>query len=401
MIDYDKFLSHKAKELKPSGIRKFFDIVSEMPEAISLGVGEPDFKTPYFISDEAIKIIKKGVTQYTSNSGLFELREAISQYLKKYDLKYTPNEILVTVGASEAIDLALRAIIEDGDEVLIPDPCYVSYEPCVILSGGVAVGVPCDIQDSFKLTAKALKSVITNKTKAIIFPYPNNPTGAVMERQYLEEIVPLIKKHNLLVITDEIYCELTYGMQHTSIASFEGMQERTIYINGFSKAFAMTGWRLGYCAAPQPLIDAMTKIHQYSIMCAPTMSQYAGYKAILQCFEDNYEVVNKMREQYDQRRKYIVKCFNDLGLTCFEPKGAFYVFPSVASLGLTGEEFSLLLLNSEKVAVVPGIAFGESGKYYIRISYAYSMNSLVTAMSRIERFVKSYIKEKNKEVQYD
>lgn len=388
MIDYSKILNKKVFELKASGIRKFFDIVSECSDAISLGVGEPDFKTPYFVCDSAIRAINKGNTQYTQNNGLKDLREEISSYLSsRYDLDYSIDEIIVTVGASEGIDLALRAITTLGDEILIPDPSYVSYCPCVTLSGGSPIAIKTTREDNFRITPENLKAVITDKTKAIIVPYPNNPTGAIMGKEHLEEIIPIIIEHNLIVITDEIYSELTYSGKHYSIAAFEDMKERTIYINGFSKAFAMTGWRLGYVCAPKEMLNSMYKIHQYTIMCAPTVSQYAGIMALRQSKEDDYATVSAMREEYDERRRFMLKRFEQMGLTCFEPKGAFYLFPYVGNLGLDGEEFSLLLLKYEKVALVPGNAFGEFGNEYVRISYAYSMKTLKNAADKMEEFI--------------
>lgn len=384
------FVSKKAKSIKPSGIRKFFDLCAGSKDIISLGVGEPDFSTPWQISQAGVNTIKAGTTQYTSNKGLEQLRVEISSYLQsRYNVNFDKEEVLITVGASEAIDLALRSIIDEGDEVLIPDPSYVSYAPCVELSGGVAVSIPCTDENGFRLTPEVLEKVITNKTKAIIFPYPNNPTGAVMEKEFIDKIVPLIIKHDLLVISDEIYAELTYGGKHFSIASIPEMAERTVLISGFSKSFAMTGWRIGYVCAKGNIYSAMLKIHQYSIICAPIFSQYAGLEGLLSGKDDGYLVVNEMREEYDRRRKFMIKTFNDMGLSCFEPKGAFYVFPSVKSTGLTGQEFAEKLLAEKKVAVVPGDAFGESGKYFIRCSYAYSMKSLILATDKIREFVES------------
>ena len=384
------FVSKAAKNMKPSGIRKFFDIVAEMDDAISLGVGEPDFVTPWGIRQAGIQSIRKGFTQYTSNKGMPELRSRISEYLKaRFSVDYAPQNIVVTVGASEAIDLSLRAICDPGDEILVPDPCYVSYAPCVELCGGVPVGIKCTAENAFKLTPEMIEAVVTPKTKAIIFPYPTNPTGGIMEREYLEAIVPVIEKHDLLVISDEIYAELTYGGQHVSIASLPGMKERTVLINGFSKAFAMTGWRIGYVAGPTEVLGAILKIHQYCIMCANTASQHAALYALEEGFQDGFQSVNEMREEYDKRRRFMVKALNDLGLTCFEPKGAFYVFPSVASTGLSGEEFAEKLLLTERVAVVPGSAFGESAKDHVRCSYASSMENLTEAIERIARFLKT------------
>lgn len=390
MIDYTKILSSTAQEIKPSGIRKFFDVVTTMKDAISLGVGEPDFVTPWSVRNAAIESIKKGYTQYTSNTGMIELRQAIAKYLTtRYNINYNPNgEIIVTVGASEGIDLALRAIVNAGDEVLVPEPSYVSYSPCVTLCGGVPVPVKCVVEDNFKLTPEALLDSITDKTKALIMPYPNNPTGAIMEREFLEQIAKICIEKNIIVISDEIYSELTYDYYHVSIAEIEGMWERTIVLNGFSKAFAMTGWRLGYACAPKPIADCMLKIHQYCIMCASTASQYAGLQALEDGFEDNFRAVEEMHDQYDMRRRYVVRELNNMGLECFEPKGAFYVFPKVSSLGMNGEEFANRLLQSKKVAVVPGSAFGEQGSDFVRISYAYSIESLKKALGRIREFIK-------------
>lgn len=388
-MNYDKFLSKTAAEIPPSGIRKFFDIVSEMKDAISLGVGEPDFVTPWSVRDSAIKSIKKGYTQYTSNAGLFELREKIAKYLKvRYNLEYSPkNEIIVTVGASEAIDCTLRALLDSGDEVLVPEPSFVSYAPCVQLAGGKAVGVPCFVEDSFKVKIDQLEKCVTDKTKVLILPFPNNPTGAIMQRDDLAAVAEFVKKHDLFVISDEIYSELVYGVKHTSIAEIEGMRERTAVINGFSKSFAMTGWRIGYLAAPKELCTVALKIHQYVIMCASTASQYGALQALTDGFEYNFEAIEQMKRQYDMRRRFVVKALNDMGLETYEPKGAFYVFPCVKSTGLNGEEFASLLLKEQKVAVVPGSAFGKSGEYFVRISYAYSMKNLEIALGRIKDFI--------------
>ena len=391
MMDYSKHLNPIAKSLKPSGIRKFFDIVAERKDAISLGVGEPDFGTPWNISDKAIKSVKAGYTHYTSNAGLMQLREEISTYYStRYGVKYDPkSEILVTVGASEGIDLAMRALVSEGDEVLVASPSYVSYAPCISLNGGVAVPVRCYEKDNFKLTKENLEQAITPRSKVLILPYPNNPTGAIMTREDLEDIVPIIIKHDLIVVSDEIYSELTYnGREHCSIASIEGMWERTITLNGFSKAFAMTGWRLGYFMAPKGIVDVVYKIHQYAIMCAPTMSQFAGLEALTSGLADGFSEVEKMKAQYDKRRKYLVRELNDMGLHCFEPEGAFYVFPCVESTGMTGEEFAERLLESQNVAVVPGSAFGDEGRYFVRISYAYSIKDIDVALSRIREFLK-------------
>ena len=384
-----EFISCKAKNIKPSGIRKFFDIVAERKDVISLGVGEPDFITPWEIRDAGIQALKKGYTQYTSNKGLPLLRKEISSYLKdSFSVDFSADETIITVGASEAIDLVLRATVDDGDEVLIPDPSYVSYKPCVELNGGVAVPVPCDGANGFKLTPEMLESVITEKTKILIFPYPNNPTGGVMEKEYIEKIIPVILKHDLLVVSDEIYAELTYGNSHVSIASFSELKDRVVLIGGFSKAFAMTGWRVGYVCAPENITAAMLKIHQYAIICAPIFSQHAALAALKRGKEDGFSSVKEMREEYDRRRKFMFKTFNDMGLNCFEPKGSFYIFPSVKETGMTGEEFATKLLESKKVAVVPGNAFGEFGKYYVRCSYAYSMKNLAEATERIAEFIK-------------
>lgn len=384
------FLSQKAKNLKPSGIRKFFDIASSMKDVISLGVGEPDFITPWDIRDAGIQALKKGYTQYTSNKGLPALRTEISSYLKdKFNVDFSPEDTIITVGASEAIDITLRAIVDEGDEVLIPDPSYVSYKPCVELLGGKAVSVPCDGANGFKLTAEQLESVITKKTKALIFPYPNNPTGGTMEKEFIEKIIPIILKHDLLIIADEIYAELTYGEDgHCSIASFPELKDRVVLISGFSKAFAMTGWRIGYVCGPSNIISAMLKIHQYTIICAPIFSQYAALAGLKKGKENGYKDVKDMCAEYDKRRKFMFNTFKEMGLECFEPKGSFYIFPCVKSTGMTGEEFAKALLDSKKVAVVPGDAFGEFGKYYIRCSYAYSMKNLVEATSRIADFVR-------------
>ena len=385
-----KFVSQKVKNLKPSGIRKFFDLASEMKDAISLGVGEPDFVTPWSIRDAGIRSVQKGYTQYTGNRGLPELRENISKYLKqRFNVDYPAKNIIVTVGASEGIDLALRACLEEGDEVLIPDPCYVSYCPCVTLAGGVPVSLSCTAENGFIVTPEELENKITPRTKAVILAYPNNPTGGIMTREQLEKIVPVIEKYDLLVISDEIYAELTYGEEHCSVASLPRMKERTVLINGFSKAFAMTGWRIGYVCAPEEIDEGMFKIHQYGIMCAPTAGQYAANYALKEGLEDGFSVVREMHDEYNRRRRFVVKSFNDMGLTCFEPKGAFYVFPSIESTRLSGEEFAERLLLSHKVAVVPGSAFGPCGKNHIRCSYATSMAQLTEAMDRIALFVKS------------
>ena len=379
------FLSQRVVNLKPSGIRKFFDIVSEMKDAISLGVGEPDFDTPWFIRDEGIYSLEKGKTFYTSNAGLKDLREEISNYINRTQgVTYCPdNEIVVTVGGSEAIDIGLRAVIDAGDEIIIPQPSYVSYEPCSILAGAKPVIINLQAQNDFRLQPQELLNAITDKTKVLILPYPNNPTGAIMEREDLEKIAQIVKEKEILVMSDEIYSELTYKEKHVSIASLDGMKERTILINGFSKAYAMTGWRLGYACGPAEIISQMTKIHQFAIMCAPTTSQYAAVQAL----KKGDEEVAKMRQSYNQRRRYLMESFKDMGLECFEPYGAFYVFPCIKEFNMTSEEFATKLLMEEKVAVVPGTAFGECGEGYLRISYAYSLDNLKIALSRIEHFI--------------
>ena len=378
-------LSKKVVEIKPSGIRKFFDIVSEMKDAISLGVGEPDFDTPWHIREEGIYSLERGRTFYTSNAGLKELKEEIVRYLKRRcELEYEANQVLVTVGGSEAIDIGLRAMLDPGDEVLIPQPCYVSYLPCVTLADGVPVTIDLKAENEFRLTKQELLDSITEKTKVLIMPFPNNPTGSIMERKDLEEIAEVVIEKDLFVISDEIYSELTYGQDHVSIASLPGMKERTIVINGFSKSYAMTGWRLGYAVGPKAIIDQMIKIHQFAIMCAPTTSQYAAVEALKNGDDD----VAKMREAYDQRRRYLVTRFNEMGMPCFEPKGAFYVFPCIKDFGMTSDEFASTLLQEEKVAVVPGTAFGDCGEGFLRISYAYSIENLKIALDRIENFVR-------------
>ncbi len=394
-MNYNNFLGKAIQEIKPSGIRKFFDIVAEMKDAISLGVGEPDFVTPSNVRDAAIKSINDGYTQYTSNSGLMELREEIAVYLKdRFALEYEPKkQIIITVGASEAIDCTLRALINPGDEVLIPDPSYVSYSPCVTLCGGVPVSVNTSEEHEFKLIPEELEKSITNKSKILILPYPNNPTGGIMEKDKLEAIAKIIEKHNLIVISDEIYAELTYGGKHVSIASIDGMKERTVLINGFSKAFAMTGWRVGYVAAPEEILTQILKIHQYVIMCAPTAGQFGALEALKSGKLNDFKDVKYMCDDYDSRRKFLVKALRDAGLDCFEPKGAFYCFPSVKKLGVTGEEFAEGLLRAKKVAVVPGNAFGESGEYHVRCCYATSMENLKIATERIAEYV-SEIKSK-------
>lgn len=387
-------LSEKIVTIKPSGIRKFFDIVSEMDDAISLGVGEPDFDTPWHIRDEGIYSLEKGRTFYTSNAGLKELKVEICNYLKRrFDLEYDfTHEVLVTVGGSEAIDIALRAMIDPGDEVLIPQPSYVSYEPCAVLADAVPVFINLKAENQFRLTAQELRDAITDKTKVLVLPFPNNPTGAIMERKDLEAISEVVLEKDLFVISDEIYSELTYGRDHVSIAQIPGMKERTILINGFSKSYAMTGWRLGYACGPRLILDQMLKIHQFAIMCAPTTSQYAAVEALRNGDRD----VQEMREAYNQRRRYLMHVFKEMGLPCFEPYGAFYVFPCIKEFGLTSDEFALRFLQEEKVAVVPGTAFGECGEGYIRISYAYSLENLKLAIGRLADFVKRLKEEQKK-----
>ncbi|MCR5303234.1 MAG: aminotransferase class I/II-fold pyridoxal phosphate-dependent enzyme [Lachnospiraceae bacterium] len=379
------FLSSKVTALKPSGIRKFFDIVSEMPDAISLGVGEPDFDTPWHVREEGIYSLEKGRTFYTSNSGLMELRQEISSYVNRnFGQKYDPaDEVLITVGGSEAIDLALRAVLEPGDEVLIPQPSYVSYEPCTLLADGKPVIIDLKEENEFRLTAEELEAACTPKSKVLVLPFPNNPTGAIMEMKDLEAIAPIIEKHDLLVLTDEIYSALTYKGEACSIIQLPGMRERTIYINGFSKAYAMTGWRLGYACGPSEIMNEMRKIHQYAIMCAPTTSQYAAVDALRNGDED----VKLMREQYNERRRFLMDAFRKMNMSCFTPYGAFYVFPSVKKYGMSSEEFATRFLQEQQVAVVPGTAFGDSGEGYIRISYAYALENLKEAIGRMETFV--------------
>lgn len=384
-MNYDSLVSERAKSIPPSGIRKFFDIVSEMKDAISLGVGEPDFVTPWHIRSEAVYSLEKGRTHYTANSGLLELRRELSLYMeRRIGVSYDPaKEVLVTVGGSEAIDLCIRALVNPGDEVLVPEPSFVCYKPCAVLAGAVPVPLVTKNEDKFKLTKEALLAAITPKTKLLVLPYPNNPTGGVMTRGDLEEIAGVLRERDIFVLSDEIYGELTYGMEHTSIASLPGMRERTVIVNGFSKSYAMTGWRLGWAAAPKEIMELMLKIHQYAIMCAPTASQYAAVEAVKNGDED----IARMREQYNYRRRVIVEGFNKMGLRCFEPEGAFYVFPSVQSVGLSSNDFSERLLHEQKLAVVPGTAFGESGEGFIRCSYAYSIANITEALERIDRFV--------------
>ena len=378
-------LSKKVETIQPSGIRKFFDIVSEMEDVISLGVGEPDFDTPWHIRDEGIYTLEKGRTFYTSNSGLKELRVAIAEYLRRrFEVSYDPlHEILVTVGGSEGIDVALRAMLDPGDEVLIPEPCYVSYVPCVVLADGVPVTIELKEENQFRLTKEELLAAITDKTKILVMPFPNNPTGGVMRREDLEEIAQVCIEKDIYVLSDEIYSELTYGADHVSIASLPGMKERTLLINGFSKSYAMTGWRLGYICGPQVIVEQMTKIHQFAIMCAPTNSQYAAVEALRHGDAD----VAQMRTAYDQRRRYLMHAFKEMGLSCFEPFGAFYVFPCIKEFGMSSDEFATRLLEEEHVAVVPGSAFGACGEGFVRISYAYSLENLKLAMERLNRVV--------------
>lgn len=384
-MNYDELLAPAAKAMRPSGIRKFFDLAADMPHCISLGVGEPDFKTPWSVRDAGIRSLELGRTKYTANSGLKELRGEICNYLqRRFDLHYKEENVLVTVGGSEAIDLTIRAVVQPGDEVIIPEPCFVCYEPITQLTGGVPVHIATRAEDQFRLTADQLRAAITPRTKLLIFPYPNNPTGAVMSAAEMEEIAAILRETNVLVLSDEIYSELTYGLdRHVSIASLPGMAERTIVVNGFSKSYAMTGWRLGYAAGPAPLVKVMTKIHQSCIMSAPTTSQYAAITALRQCDEQ----IEMMRDEYNRRRRYVVKALNDMGLTCFEPRGAFYVFPSIQISGLTSSEFCEQLLREKEVAIIPGSAFGASGEGYARISYAYSVDHLQTAMKRIREFL--------------
>lgn len=378
-------LAEKIISVKPSGIRKFFDIAAEMDDVVSLGVGEPDFDTPWHIRDEGIYSLEKGKTFYTSNSGLMELRNEINSYIKRTQgITYDPRkEIIITVGGSEAIDLALRAMINPGDEVIIPQPSYVSYEPCAILADAVPVIIPLKAENEFRLTAAELEDAITDKTKIVVLPFPNNPTGAIMEKSDLESVAEVIIKHDLYVISDEIYAELTYNGKHVSIASLPGMQERTILINGFSKAYAMTGWRLGYCCAPEIIASQMLKIHQFAIMCAPTTSQYAAIEALKNGDED----VALMRDSYNQRRRFLLNAFKEMGLDCFEPFGAFYVFPCIKEFGMSSDDFAMKLLQEKKIAVVPGTAFGDSGEGFLRISYAYSIEKLKYAMEKLGEFV--------------
>ena len=387
MMDYDRILSRRAVELKPSGIRKFFDVANQMEDVISLGVGEPDFKTPWSIRRAGMESLEKGKTWYTANAGLASLKQEIANYLdRRFQMSYDPqNEIIVTVGGSEGIDACIRALVNPGDEVLLPEPCFVAYAPIAALTSGVVVPIPCRAEDGFRLTAEALREKITPKTKLLVLPFPNNPSGAVMRREHLKEIASVLRGTDIMVLSDEIYADLTYGEErHVSIAEIEGMKERTVIINGFSKAYAMTGWRLGYAAGPAPVMAQMLKIHQFAIMCAPTTSQYAAIEALRNCDEE----IEKMQLQYDMRRRLLVDSLNKLGLTCFAPEGAFYVFPSIRITGLSSEEFCERLLYSQRVAVVPGNAFGESGEGFVRISYSYSVDHIMEAIKRIGRFLK-------------
>ncbi len=384
-MNYNDIISKRAADMRPSGIRKFFDLAAEMKDCISLGVGEPDFKTPWSVRDSGIRSLEKGHTWYTSNSGLMELREEICVYMKRrFNLTYKTSETLVSVGGSEAIDLCIRALVNPGDEVIIPEPCFVSYDPITTLTGGVAVPIALRAENKFKLTAQQLKDAITPKTKLLILPFPSNPTGGIMRKEDLDEIAQVLKNTDIMVLSDEIYSELTYGdKKHVSIASIDGMRERTVIIQGFSKAYAMTGWRLGYACGPEEIIAVMTKIHQSCIMCAPTTSQYAAITALKQCDGD----IENMCREYDMRRRLLVKNLNDMGLECFAPEGAFYVFPSIKSTGLTSAEFCERLLLSKRVAVVPGNAFGASGEGYVRISYSYSVEHLTIALQKIKEFL--------------
>ncbi len=385
-MDYDRLIAPAAAAMRPSGIRKFFDLAAEMPECISLGVGEPDFKTPWAVREAGIESLEHGRTRYTSNAGLKELRAEIARYLdRRMGLKYDPaKEVLVTVGGSEAIDMCIRTLVQPGDEVIIPEPCFVCYEPITTLSGGVPVHVACHQEDEFRLRADALKAAITPRTKLLIMPFPNNPTGAVMEREDLEAIAEVLRGTDIMVLSDEIYAELNYGLQnHVSIATLPGMAERTVVVNGFSKTYAMTGWRLGYACGPAPIIKIMTKIHQSAIMRAHTTRQYAAITALKDCDGE----IERMRNEYNMRRRLVVKSFNDMGLSCFEPRGAFYAFPCIKSSGMTSEEFCTKLLEQKHVAIIPGNAFGASGEGYARVSYAYSVEHLMEALRRIREFL--------------
>lgn len=385
-MDYAKLIAPAAQAMRPSGIRRFFDLAAEMPECISLGVGEPDFKTPWAVREAGIESLELGHTRYTSNAGLKELRIEISHYLeRRFGLRYDPmSQVLITVGGSEAIDMCIRTLVQPGDEVIIPEPCFVCYEPITTLSGGVPVPVPCHAEDAFRLRADALAAAITPRTKLLIMPFPNNPTGAVMEKEDLEAIAQVLRGTNIMVLSDEIYAELTYGLQpHVSIASLPGMAERTVVVNGFSKTYAMTGWRLGYACGPAPILQVMTKIHQSAIMSAPTTSQYAAITALRDCDLE----IDRMRDEYNMRRRLVVRSFNEMGLHCFEPRGAFYAFPCIQSTGMTSEEFCTRLLEKKHVAIIPGGAFGASGEGYARVSYAYSVEHLTEALKRIREFL--------------
>ena len=385
MIDYEKALSRTIREMKPSGIRKFFDIAQGMEGVISLGVGEPDFKTPWLIRRQAIDVLEMGKTCYTANSGLIELRKEISKYFERtINTHYDPeHEVIVTVGGSEGIDLCIRSMVEPGDEVLVVEPSFVCYSPIVEICGGKAVGIQTKVENEFRLTAQELRENISDKTKLLILPFPNNPTGAIMRREDLESIAQVLKDTNIIVLSDEIYSELTYSGKHVSFAQIEGMRERTVVINGFSKSFAMTGWRLGFVGGPEPIVSQLLKLHQYAIMCSPTVSQYAAVTALQSCTGD----IEKMKNEYDMRRRYVVDAFNKLGLDCFTPQGAFYVFPCIKSTGLSSAEFCEKLIFSKKVAVVPGDAFGSCGEGFVRVSYAYSINHLREAVKRIGEFL--------------
>ncbi|MDD6265099.1 MAG: aminotransferase class I/II-fold pyridoxal phosphate-dependent enzyme [Clostridia bacterium] len=386
MIDYTNILSQRVQKLKPSGIRKFFDMLGDMDDVISLTVGQPDFQTPWHIREAGIETLEKGGSYYTSNSGLLTLREEISKYLnRRFNLSYDPkDEIIVTIGGSEAIAVSLRALIDPGDEVIITSPCFVCYEPDVIMAGGVPVILNTEEKDKFKLTPEKLESAITEKTKLLILPFPNNPTGAVMTRQELEAVAKIIIKHNLVVLSDEIYAELTYGFKHTSIAEINGMRERTVLVNGLSKSYAMTGWRIGYVCAPKELERQILKLHQFEIMCAPTVSQYAATEAVKNGDDD----IEYMKAEYNRRRNFIVKGLRDIGLSCFEPEGAFYVFPCISGFGLTSEDFCEKLLFEGKVAIVPGTAFGECGEGFARISYAYSVEHIEASLEKIDNYLR-------------
>ena len=394
MIDYEKALSRTIREMKPSGIRKFFDIAQGMEGVISLGVGEPDFKTPWLIRKQAIDVLEMGKTCYTANSGLMELRKEISKYFERtIDTHYDPeHEVIVTVGGSEGIDLCIRSMVEPGDEVLVVEPSFVCYSPIVEICGGKPIGIQTKVENEFRLTAQELRENISDKTKLLILPFPNNPTGAIMRREDLESIAQVLKGTNIIVLSDEIYSELTYSGKHVSFAQIEGMRERTVVINGFSKSFAMTGWRLGFVGGPEPIVSQLLKLHQYAIMCSPTVSQYAAVTALQSCTGD----IEKMKNEYDMRRRYVVDAFNKLGLDCFTPQGAFYVFPCIKSTGLSSAEFCEKLIFSKKVAVVPGDAFGSCGEGFVRVSYAYSINHLREAVKRIGEFLEEL---KNGEIQ--